>query len=170
MRGRTLLPAITGWATALAVACGTTDPDTVGSMEAVINGTPWQAERTFCFFRSDTRELTVRGGRTTGPDTRRSIELVELPNVPATVTLTADGPRALIKDTDAAGWDTHVGYATTEELTGTASIIEFDPARGRCRGTFSFVAVAVYVARGPVVVDTLHVTAGSWDGEVSTSF
>jgi len=138
-------------------------------MEAVINGARWQAERTLCFYRSDTGELTVSGGRPTGPDTRRIIELVELPNAPATVTLTANGPRALIKDTDAAGWDVHLGYATTDTLTGTASITAFDPVRGRCRGTFSFVAMVVYVGRPPDVVDTLHVTAGSWDGEVIIS-
>ena len=138
-------------------------------MEAVINGASWQAERTFCFYRSDIGELTVSGGRPTGPDTRCIIELVALPGAPGTVTLTANGPRALIKDTDAAGWDVRLGYATTDTLTGTASITEFDPARGRCRGTFSFVAMAVYVGRPPVVADTLHVTAGSWDGEVSIS-
>jgi hypothetical protein len=139
---------------AIVAACG---PEPA-YMEATVNGVLWQAEHVSCSFRSDPPQLEVFGSRSTGQETKRFIQLVGLPNVPATVSLTDEGPRGVIRDTDAIGWDTYVGYLTTADLTGTATITEVNVTRHGCSGTFSFVAGPAYGA----ATDTLNVTNGAW--------
>ncbi|MDH3369654.1 MAG: hypothetical protein OEO17_17595, partial [Gemmatimonadota bacterium] len=110
MRSATILAVLV-----IVAACGPNVPE---FMEATIDGALWQAERVTCLYRN--QELRVTGSRSTGADTRRAIRLAELRLTgPRTVTLAAGGEQGFVLDQDAIGWDTHVGYSTTETLTGT---------------------------------------------------
>jgi hypothetical protein len=144
---------------AIVAACGP-EPE---YLEATVDGEVWLAEYVTCIYRADNQELNVSGWRWTGADTKHWIEIRHLPNAVGTVSLAADGPIGVVRDTDPWGWNTESGWITTETFTGTASVTEFDMARRRCSGTFSFVAVPSHGAAS----DTLDITDGSWTVELS---
>ena len=131
-------------------------------LEATVDGVSWQAEYATCFLSSDTT-LWISGHRKTSSDTKTFIELRYVPSAVGTYPLDGHGALGLFSDTDLSGWNTIDGWNTTDSVTGVVEVTELDVARGRCTGTFSFVAVPAYGG----AEDTVHVTNGSWSVEYS---
>lgn len=143
-------------------ACGTTDPVEMDYFEATIDGALWQAEGTECSYSTADHLLDVQGFRPMSGDTVRMIFLKAGPILgPETVTFAGDLPAARIWDYTGYG-DAHLGYTTTNTLTGTWTIVELDLEGRRCSGTFTFAGEAYAPMGGTVIPDTVTVEDGSW--------
>lgn len=131
-------------------------------LEATVDGAFWQAEYATCFLDSDTT-LWISGHRQIGPDTKNFITLRYVPRAVGAYSLDGHGALGLFSNTDLSGWNTIDGWKTTDDVPGTVEVTELDAERGRCSGSFSFVAVPAHGG----ATDTVSVTSGSWSVEYS---